>query len=72
MALSCGGESLIHSFSHVLLLKAVPTSQREPSHQQSGHGGIPGKSAQQLKQTLLRLEQGCLHHSAHDLVFLIV
>lgn len=50
VALSCGGGSLTHSFSQVLLLKAVPTSQCEASPQQSGHGGIPGKSAQQLKQ----------------------
>lgn len=32
-ALPCGGRSLIHSFSEVLLLKALPTSQCEPNSQ---------------------------------------
>lgn len=51
-----------------------PEASVSPHPQQSGHvGGIPGKTAQQLKQRrLLKVEQGCLHCFAHDPLFLIL
>lgn len=72
MTMSSGSSVL--SLSHVLLLEAAPEASVNPHPQQAGHiNGMPGKTAEQLKQRhLFRLEQGCLHCFAHDLLFLIL